>query len=221
MKHPPDEIYQVLKKGEKVKFAFKQRIYFEAKPKWLFITNYRIIFIDLNIGGFKSLDIPYEELKSFAFYSGIFFGKAIVYDEKGNKIFVPLLRRPSKKEWDSMIDYITERVQAVSVENPTVRISQFFFIRKFMIQKAPESAGRIKMQYVQTTTEGYESRRAISHSSDAPKNLARLTYEEAKKIVFENQKKHEQIKVLKDLLENELIDEETYNKLKEEILATT
>ena len=221
MKHLPDELYEVLKKGEEVKFAFKQKLYFEAKPKWFFVTNYRIIYIDLNIGGFKSLDVPFEELKTFEIYSGFFFARIRAQDEKGNKIFIPLLRKPTKEEWESLVDYITEKVQSVSVENPTVKMSKFFFIKRFMIQKVPESSGRVKMQYVNSVTEGYEPRRAISHTKEVPQNLAKLTYEEAKKIVFENQKKHEQIKVLKDLLENELIDQDTYEKIKEEILSST
>lgn len=218
MKKLPEELYQVLKKGEEVKFAFKQSLYFEAKPKWIFITNYRIIFLDLNIGGFKSLEVPYEELKYFEFYTGFFFSRMIIRDEKGNNVRVPFLRKPRGDEWDEIVDHITEKVQEVSVENPTVKMSKFFFIKRYAIQKVSESAGRVKMQYVPVTAENNVGQRMIEHK--APKNIATLSYEEAKKIVFESEKKHEQIKALKDLYENNLIDDKTYNDLKEEILSS-
>jgi len=69
----PDEILENLYPGEDVLYSVKKKLYTELKPKYLIVTDRRIIYLDQKIlGRYDLIDIPYEKLEFVHFKSSSF-----------------------------------------------------------------------------------------------------------------------------------------------------
>ena len=67
----PKEITENLYPEERVLFCIKKKIKLELKPKYLAVTDRRIIYLDQKILGRYDLeDIPYEKMRGVYFRQG-------------------------------------------------------------------------------------------------------------------------------------------------------
>jgi len=70
-KEIPKEVEENLYPGEQILYSLKKKISLEAKPKYLIVTDRRVMYLDLKIlGRYDLKDIPYENLSRLAFIKG-------------------------------------------------------------------------------------------------------------------------------------------------------
>jgi hypothetical protein len=70
-KEVPKEVEENLYPGEKISYSLKKKIRLEAKPKYLIVTNRRVMYLDQKIlGRYDLSDIPYEKLEQVSFHKG-------------------------------------------------------------------------------------------------------------------------------------------------------
>jgi len=87
--------------------------------------------------------------------------------------------------------------------------------KSFEIQRSPESSGRIKMQMVNSTTEGMPQNLAIGPTKvEQNVNMPNLDFSQAMKIVnMEAELPSDKIIVAGKMLKEGMINEETYNQI--------
>ncbi len=115
----PEEVKEILYPDESVKYCIKRKLINELKPKYLIVTDRRIIYLDQKIlKRYEILDIPYEKLEKVYFKIGGIGAKFVVRDENGKSIELTWM---DKKEVKEAIEAIKEAINAIAVEPVSIK----------------------------------------------------------------------------------------------------
>jgi hypothetical protein len=115
----PDEILENLYPGEDVLYSVKKKLYTELKPKYLIVTDRRIIYLDQKIlGRYDLIDIPYEKLEFVHFKKGKIGAKFIIRNEEGEEIVLTWME---KDEAEKAIEAIRDAINAIAVEPVSIQ----------------------------------------------------------------------------------------------------
>lgn len=95
-------------------YTIKKKFSLEAKPKWLVITDRRIMYIDEKIlGRYELTAIPYEKLEQVYVKVGKLYSEFLIKKEDGNEI---RLQRMDKEEARKAIESIRDALNEIAVE---------------------------------------------------------------------------------------------------------
>jgi hypothetical protein len=87
MMEVPNEISENLYPNENVLFCVKKKLRLEAKPKFLAVTDRRVIYLDQKIlGRYEIIDVPYEKLEQVFFKEGVVAAEFILKSEDAGTI---------------------------------------------------------------------------------------------------------------------------------------
>lgn len=118
----PKEITESLYPGEKVLYSVekkKKKLYTEMKPKFLAVTDRRVIYLDQKIlGRYDLIDVPYEKLEFVHFRKGKIGAKFEIKSEEGEKI---TLKWVKKEEAEKAIEAIRDTLNSIAVEPVSIQ----------------------------------------------------------------------------------------------------
>ncbi|MDI9642253.1 MAG: PH domain-containing protein [Archaeoglobales archaeon] len=113
MSEPPKEVSENLYPGENVFYCLKKKLTMELKPKFLVVTDRRIIYLDQKIlGRYELMDVPYEKLEFVRFYRGIIGSEFVVKKEDGKEISLSWME---KEEAEKAIEAIRDALNTIAV----------------------------------------------------------------------------------------------------------
>lgn len=106
----PKDVTDNLYSGENVIYCIKKKIALELKPRYLVITDRRVIYYDQKIAGRYDLhDIPYSKLERVYFNEGIIASEFALKDEENHQILLTWLDKTECK--DAIIRYEMRLIQ--------------------------------------------------------------------------------------------------------------
>ncbi|BES82266.1 PH domain-containing protein [Pyrodictium abyssi] len=110
------------------------------KPKWLVVTDRRIIISGEKIlGRYEATAIPYEKLKQVYLRSGVWRSEFHIETEEGEKIEMPWMDKDAARE---AVEAIKEALQRVSVEPPTIVRRKHLASEEWVLNKPKEQITR-------------------------------------------------------------------------------
>ena len=131
----PQEVREILAPGEQVLCVLKQQKLALEKPKYIVVTDSRVIYFDRKIfNRYEIVDFPYKRLKDVWFRFGKFGSKFILEREDGRVAELEWLKKEGALE---VLNAIKKALQAVAVEPVSIEkqkklIGEEWFIRKPM-----------------------------------------------------------------------------------------
>ncbi|ALL01842.1 hypothetical protein Pyrde_1799 [Pyrodictium delaneyi] len=135
----PKKLLENLDPGEEVVKAVRKRPALE-KPKWLVVTDRRIIIFDEKIlGRYEMTAIPYEKLKQVYLRSGVWRSEFKIETEEGETIELPWMDKEAARE--AMLA-IKEALQRISVEPPTIVRRKHLASEEWILNKPKEQITR-------------------------------------------------------------------------------
>lgn len=135
----PRRLVENLEPGEAVIEAVRQRFAVE-KPKWLVVTNRRIIFFDEKIlGRYEMKSVPYEKLLRVYYRRGLVGSEFRLELENGETIDLSWM---SKENAEKAINAIKEALERISVEPPTITKKKHLTSVEMILEKPKELVSR-------------------------------------------------------------------------------
>ncbi|WP_456395518.1 PH domain-containing protein [Thermococcus sp.] len=152
----PKGIGENLQPGEDVLFAIKKKMGVE-KPKWLIVTDRRIIYFDEKMfGRYDMKAVPYEKLEEVYVKIGKMYAEFIIRKEDGEEI---KLERMDKSKSRDAIEAIKEAINRIAVEPVGIERKKHLTSQEMWIHKPKEVVSRsIRM----------EARRIASRKEEDP-----------------------------------------------------
>lgn len=186
----PKEILDQLYSGEDVRFCIKKRYGLEVKPKFLIISDRRVIFLDQKIlGRYDLKDIPYQKLEDVHFEEGIVASKFQLKGKDGDSITINWLDKTECKE---AIVTIRDAINAIAIEPISLQKKKKLVGERWTLHKPKELITRsIPATRVAETTK---------HQSEPKDDPI------------------EKIKKLKELKDMDLISEEEFEEKRRKLL---
>lgn len=115
----PKEITENLYPGEKVLYSVKKKLYTEMKPKFLVVTDRRVIYLDQKIlGRYDLVDVPYEKLEFVHFKKGKIGAKFTIRSEEGTELTLTWMERG---EAEKAMEAIRDALNAIAVEPVSIQ----------------------------------------------------------------------------------------------------
>ncbi|RZN50409.1 hypothetical protein EF808_00040 [archaeon] len=186
----PKELSENLYSNENVLFCIKKRMKTELKPKFLGVTDRRIIYLDQKVlGRYNIEDIPYEKLKLVHFKSGKLAAEFTLTHEDGHDIRMSWMNKDEVKE---AIEAVRDALNNIAVEQVTIKKKKGLMSEEWQISKPKEMVSRVAP--VRPSHTEPEKR-----SNDADP--------------------YEQLKKLKELLDADIISQEEYSAKRDALLS--
>jgi len=139
MERLPRKLLENLDPGEEVIRAVRKQPALE-KPKWLVVTDRRIIIFDEKIlGRYEMTAIPYERVKQVYLRSGVWRSGFRIETEEGEKIEMPWMDKDAARE---AMEAIKEALQRISVEPPTIVRRKRLASEEWVLNKPREQITR-------------------------------------------------------------------------------
>ena len=136
----PDEISENLYPGGKVLYCVKKKLRTDWKPKFLAVTERRVLYLDQKLLGRYDLeDIPYEKLEFAHFRKGKIGAEFEIKREDGSKIKLSWMDRDEAKE---AMEAIKDALNAISVEPVTIKKKKGILGEEMNITKPKELVTR-------------------------------------------------------------------------------
>lgn len=138
--HIPKEVAEHLYPGENVYSCIKKILPIELKPKYLVITDRRVLYLDQRIlGRYVLKDMPYAKLQLVLFEEGLIASAFGLKDEDGRRIQITWL---DKKECQDAIIMVRDALNAVAVEPITIRKKKELVGERWILRKPKELVTR-------------------------------------------------------------------------------
>ena len=136
----PKNVEENLYPGEKISYSLKRKLSLEAKPKYLVVTDRRVMYLDQKIlGRYDLKDIPYEKLEQVSFHKGPVSSAFVLKSEEGGTI---LLTRMERKEATKVMNAIQDSLNAIAVEPVSIRKKKGLLGEDLLLKKPPEMVTR-------------------------------------------------------------------------------
>jgi len=146
----PKGVLENLAPDENVLYAIRKKFSLEAKPKWLVVTDRRIMYIDEKIlGRYELTAIPYEKLELVYTKVGKLYSEFLIKREDGSEI---VLARMDKEEAKKAIGAIRDALDEIAVEPVLIERKKHLMSEEWIIHKPREIVSRgIRMEPMKTT----------------------------------------------------------------------
>jgi hypothetical protein len=185
----PKGLIENLDPGEEVLYAVKKRFALE-KPKWLIVTNRRVIYFDEKIMGRYSMKAtPFEKIEKVVYHGGITSSQFTIHIEDGSKIELSWM---DKEESKKAITALYNAIKNIAIEPPTLEKKKNVLSEEWILLKPKEFIVRSSAVYTQILQR--EGEQAVKED---PFTL---------------------LKKLKELRDMGIISEEEYSEKKKKIL---
>ncbi len=136
----PSFVEENLDPQERVLHAMKKRLRLEAKPKWIVVTNRRILYVDEKLFGRYSFSgIPYEKLQTVEFKAGMVASRFKITKENGKTVELSWL---SKEESKETIQTIKDALNEIAVEPITIQKDKGLKSEEWRLNKPKETVSR-------------------------------------------------------------------------------
>lgn len=163
----PKDVTDNLYSGENVIYCIKKKIALELKPRYLVITDRRVIYYDQKIAGRYDLhDIPYSKLERVYFNEGIIASEFALKDEENHQILLTWL---DKTECKDAIITIRDAINSIAVEPVSIQKKKTLTGEKWLLKKPREIVTRT-MPMTQVT----EHTQAAPNKDDPVNKLKKL-----------------------------------------------
>ncbi|AGK60901.1 hypothetical protein Asulf_00894 [Archaeoglobus sulfaticallidus PM70-1] len=148
----PPELSENLYPNEKVLFSVKKKLKTELKPKYLIVTDRRVIYLDQKIlGRYELIDFPYEKLEFVKFKKGKIGAEFILQSEEGKTVKLSWM---DKNEAKDAIEAIRDALNATAVEQISIAKKKGLLGEEWSISKPKETVARTlpMTQVIEKTT---------------------------------------------------------------------
>lgn len=136
----PKGILENLSPGENVLYAIRKKFNLEAKPKWLVVTDRRILYVDEKIlGRYELIAVPYEKLEQVYVKVGKMYAEFSILKKDGEEI---KLERMDKSEAREAIEFIRDALNEIAVEPVSIERKKHFMSEEWTIHKPREVVSR-------------------------------------------------------------------------------
>ncbi|WP_297062244.1 PH domain-containing protein [Thermococcus sp.] len=131
----PKSVLRHLEPGEEVLFSIKKKISVE-KPKWLLITDRRIIYLDEKLLGRYDLKaIPYQKLEQVTVKLGLVSSEFIIEGEEDVTLRLGWM---NKEEARRAINAIKDALNAIAVEPVSIGVNKGLTSETWTLRKPKE-----------------------------------------------------------------------------------
>lgn len=132
----PQEVENNLYSNEYIQYIIRKKYSLEIRPKFLIVTDKRVIFFDKKIfGRYHFEDIPYEKLEYIRFKTGLIASEFLIHREGGSFIKLGWL---DKNEVIEAIETIRDYLNDVAKERVSIVRNKGLFGEKWEISKPEE-----------------------------------------------------------------------------------
>ena len=131
----PKSVMRHLEPSEKVLFAIKKKISLE-KPKWLLVTDRRVIYLDEKVLGRYDLKaIPYQKLEQVTVKLGIMSSEFLIEGEENIKLKLGWM---NKEEARKAINAIKDALNTIAVEPVSIDVQKKLTSETWVLKKPKE-----------------------------------------------------------------------------------
>ena len=139
-KEIPKEVEDNLYPGEQIAYSLKTKIRLGAKPKYLIVTDRRVMYLDQKIlNRYDLIDIPYEKLEQVNFHKGPVASEFVLKSEEGGIINLKWMER---EEATSALNAIQDSLNAIAVEPVSIQRKKGLLGEDLLLKKPPELVSR-------------------------------------------------------------------------------
>ncbi|QDA32114.1 hypothetical protein FH039_11605 [Thermococcus indicus] len=136
----PKAAGKVLEAGENVLFTVKKKVSLE-KPKWLLITDRRIIYLDEKIlGRYDVKAIPYQKLEEVRVELGVVSSEFLIKGEENVRLKLGWM---NKEQARKTINAIKDALNAIAIEPVSVDIKKGLTHETWVLKKPKELVSRV------------------------------------------------------------------------------
>ncbi|ACJ16940.1 hypothetical protein, conserved [Thermococcus onnurineus NA1] len=134
-KELPKAVLRHLEHGEEVLFSIRKKISLE-KPKWLLVTDRRIIYLDEKIlGRYEMKAIPYQKLEQITVKLGVMSSEFIIQGEENITLRLGWM---NKEEARKAINAIKDALNAIAVEPVSIDVKKGLTSETWTLKKPKE-----------------------------------------------------------------------------------
>ncbi|AEK73549.1 hypothetical protein GQS_08275 [Thermococcus sp. 4557] len=135
----PKSVLRHLEPNEDVLFTVRKKISVE-KPKWLIITNRRIIYLDEKIlGRYEIKAIPYQKLEEVTVELGVISSEFLIKGEENIRLKLGWM---NKEQARKTINAIKDALNAIAVEPVTIEVKKGLTHETWVLKKPEELVTR-------------------------------------------------------------------------------
>ncbi|ASJ06036.1 PH domain-containing protein [Thermococcus pacificus] len=183
----PKSVLRHLEPNEDVLFSIRKKISME-KPKWLLVTNRRIIYLDEKVLGRYDLKaLPYQKLEQVTVKLGIMSSEFIIEGEENITLKLGWM---NKEEARKAINAIKDALNAIAVEPVSIEVNKKLTSETWVLKKPKE--------FITRTMPAYQPAQPV--------------------VKEEKEDPMEQLKKLKELYDMGVISQEEYEEKRKRLL---
>jgi len=139
----PKGLLQSIEDGEEILYMVKKRFALE-KPKWLVVSNRRVIFFDEKLlGRYELRAVPYEKLEKIVYHGGLVGSKFYILLENGERLEMSWMDKDESKK---AMTAIYNAVRNIAVEPPSLRKKKNLVSEDWILHKPREIVARTTAQ---------------------------------------------------------------------------
>ncbi len=136
----PKSVSKHLEPGEEVLFTVRKKISLE-KPKWLIVTDRRIIYLDEKIlGRYEIKAIPYQKLEEIRIELGVISSEFLIKGEENIRLKLGWM---NKEEARRTINAIKDALNAIAVEPVGIEVNKGLTHETWVLKKPEELVTRV------------------------------------------------------------------------------
>ncbi|ASJ14968.1 PH domain-containing protein [Thermococcus radiotolerans] len=136
----PKAVVRHLEPDEKVLFTVRKKVSLE-KPKWLVITDRRIVYIDEKVlGRYDMKAIPYQKLEEVTVELGVISSEFIIKGEENIRLKLGWMNKEQARE---TINAIKDALNAIAIEPVTIEVKKGLTHETWVLKKPKELVSRV------------------------------------------------------------------------------
>ena len=191
----PKKLRENLEPDEQVLYYTKKNPSLE-KPKWLVVTDRRLIYFDEKIlGRYDMMSIPYEKIERIDYVRGIASADFKITLEDGTVVELGWMR---KKQGQEAMEAIKEAIEAIAIEPPTLEKKKGLTREEWVLVKPKEAV--------------------VRGARGIPEYRARLATRGGRPVAQREDDVYDELLKLKRLRDEGIISEEEYEEKRRKLL---
>jgi hypothetical protein len=183
-----------LEEGENILYAVKKKLSLE-KPKWIVITDRRVIYFDEKVlGRYEMKSVPFEKLEKIYCRIGVIASRFVIEVEDSGRIELNWMDREESRK---AITAVYNAIKSIAIEPPIIIRKKNIFSEEIILLKPKELIVRSMSTQSRQNVQGIVSEVIVEGGRRDPIALLRM---------------------LKELRDAGILTEEEYNEKKKKIL---
>ncbi|WP_297503212.1 PH domain-containing protein [Thermococcus sp.] len=135
----PKSLEKALEPGERILHSVKKKVSLE-KPKWVIVTDRRIIYLDEKIlGRYEIKTIPYQKLERITVKLGIMSSDFVIKQEDEFRLKLGWMNKEQARE---TINAIKDALNAIAVEPVSIEVHKGLTSEEWTLEKPKELVTR-------------------------------------------------------------------------------